>query len=183
MSIVNKKLAKSLAAAAKTPDTSTTVKPSSKTKAKTSPPTSPTLSVTPSVAIKSPSKSISGLPGYLLDHIDDGSGDPVWSKSGSISSLEAMRDLDVNSASTQELINIVVFKRLFKNFFQEFSRDYLRATDSLLRTQLDDQGKRLISKSHPKAVNIGVSELGILIPNPVLEIADTVDTIFQQMHV
>ena len=132
MSIVNKKLAHSLAAATKTPDTSKTVKPSSK--AKTSP-TSPTLTATPSVVIKSPAKSISGLPGYLLDHVDDGSGDPVWSKAGSISSLEALREIDVNSASTQELINIVVFKRLFKNLFQDFSRDYLRATDLFLRTQ------------------------------------------------
>ena len=154
MSQVNKKLAKVLAAAAETPkaDTPKTVKPSSKEKTKTSP-TSPTLSLTPTCATKSPTKIAKGLPGYLLGYVDDGSGDPAWSKSGSISSLEALRDLDVNSASTQDLINIVVFKRLFKNLFQDFSRDYLRATDSLLRTQVNDQGNKLISKSHPKAVD------------------------------
>ena len=69
MSIVNKKLAKSLAAAAKTPDTEMTVKLSSNKKTS---PTSLTLIATPSVT-KSPTKSLSGLPEYLLDHIDDGS--------------------------------------------------------------------------------------------------------------
>ena len=78
MSTVNKKLAKSLAAAAKTPDTSTTVKLSSNKKTS---PTSLTLTATPSVT-KSSTKSVSGLHGYLLDHIDDGSDDPRKQPSG-----------------------------------------------------------------------------------------------------
>ena len=176
---INKKLARSLAAAATTPDSTVTAKPSDTIT--TSPPTSPTLTTTPTVLIKSPAKLLKGLPGYLLDHVDDGSGFPVWSKSGTLSSLEALRETDVKSASLHELINIVAFKRLFKIFFQEFSKDYLKTTDLLLRAQLNDQGKKLVSKTHPKAVDIGATELGILIPNPVLEIVDTVDTLYQQM--
>ena len=119
---INKKLARSLAAAATTPDSSVTVKPSD---TKTTP-TSPTLTTTPSVVIKSPAKLLKGLPGYLLDHVDDGSGYPVWSKSGTISSLEALRETDINSATIHELINVVAFKHLFKKKIQEFSKDYLK---------------------------------------------------------
>ena len=111
---INKKLARSLAAAATTPDSTVTAKPSDTTT--TSPPTSPTLTTTPTVVIKSPAKLLKGLPGYLLDHVDDGSGFPVWSKSGTLSSLEALRETDVKSAYLHELINIVAFKRLFKKF-------------------------------------------------------------------
>ena len=40
--------------------------------------------------------------------------------------------------------------------------------------------KNYFSKTHPKAIDIWATELGILIPNPVFEIVDTVDTLFQQ---
>ena len=92
MSNINKNLSNSLAAAATTPATPTLMKLS-----KTSP-TSTTLSSNSSPASKSSSKLKKGLPGYLLDHVDDGSGNPVWSKAGTISSLEALKETDVNSA-------------------------------------------------------------------------------------
>ena len=171
MAIIKKILDKSLAAAATTPSTPTLMKLS-----KTSP-TSTTLSSNSSPASKSSSKLKKGLPGYLLDHVDDGSGNPVWSKAGTINSLEALKETDVKKASVQELINIVALKRFFRNYFSDFKKEYLNSSDSLLRSQQDAQGKKLISKSHPKAVDIGLVELGILIPDPVLEIVDTVDII------
>ena len=106
---------------------------------------------------------------------------PVWSKAGTINSLEALKETDVKKASVQELINIVALKRFFRNYFSDFKREYLKSSDSLLRSQQDAQGKKLISKSHHKAVDIGLVELGILIPDPVLDIVDTVDTLYNQM--
>ena len=41
--------------------------------------------------------------------------------------------------------------------------------------------KTLVSKSHPKAVDSGIVELGNLLPNPILEIVDTIDTRYNQM--